>query len=188
MRFIVPAKWLYPILGLIALLLLIAGGCERNTTAVSSMEEPPAPAEEPLLLEDEPLLLEDEPLLLLNDEPATASSDQPGADNSRCFVCHANYLDEKIAVTHARVGIGCAKCHGPSDEHIADESWASGGSGTAPDVMFPRPEINPACMKCHRKDQIDTADHEPLFAAASQKVCTDCHGNHRLPVRRTTWK
>jgi hypothetical protein len=182
----VPTKRLYPVVGLIVPLLLAAAGCERNTPGVSSVEEPTAVAEEPLLLEDEPLLLEDEPLLL-DDEPY-ASSDQPGADNSRCFVCHANYLDEKIAVTHARAGIGCAKCHGPSDAHIADESWASGGSGTAPDVMFPRPEINSACMKCHPKDRIDTADHEPLFAPASEKVCTDCHGNHRLPVRRTTWK
>ena len=31
----------------------------------------------------------------------------------------------------------------PSDAHIADESWASGGNGTAPDIMYTRDKINP---------------------------------------------
>lgn len=182
---IVTARRLKPIvrltITLLAAVLIATSGCDRNTAALSSVEQPPASAQEPLLLEDEPLLL-------LDEEPSIASSDQPAADNSRCFVCHANYLDEKIAVTHARAGIGCAKCHGASDAHIADESWASGGNGTAPEIMYPRPEINPACMKCHPKDQIDTTDHESLFARSSEKVCTDCHGDHRLPVRRSKWK
>ena len=37
-------------------------------------------------------------------------------------------------------------CHGVSDAHIADESWASGGNGTAPDIMYPRDKINPSCL------------------------------------------
>ncbi len=73
--------------------------------------------------------------------------------------------------------------------HIADESWASGGNGTAPDIIYPRDRINPSCMACHPKDTIDTDAHKPLFADdAETKVCTDCHGNHRLPVRRSKWK
>ena len=147
-------------------------------------------AAQPALPDEKPLLLlEDEPLLLLEDDSASVSSDKPAADNSRCFVCHANYLDEKIAVTHARANIGCARCHGESDAHIADESWGSGGNGTAPEIMYPKEKINPSCMRCHTKDKIDTPQHKPVFATGTEKkVCTDCHGDHRLTVRRCKWK
>jgi hypothetical protein len=156
--------------------LLVAGGCERNHRPQPAADEPP-------------LLLDDEPLLLLNDEEPSETTEASEADNSRCFVCHANYLDEKIAVTHARAGIGCANCHGESDAHIADESWGSGGNGTAPDIMFPMDTIIPSCMRCHPKDKIDIPDHKPVFAQSTEKkVCTDCHGDHRLTVRRCTWK
>jgi hypothetical protein len=85
--------------------------------------------------------------------------------------------------------MGCAHCHGECDEHIADESWASGGNGTAPDIMYTRPKINPFCMGCHPKDKIDTEQHKPLFSSASEKkVCTDCHGKHRLETRKCKWK
>jgi len=181
---------------LLIVTLTTAIGCEQNdkpaelalVTAESNSQESvvarsSGPEEEP------PLLLDDEPLLLMEDDSATAESEGPIADNARCFVCHANYLGEKIAVTHARANIGCADCHGPSDAHIADESWGSGGNGTAPDIMYPREKINPACTECHPKDKIDTPQHEPVFAAGSEaKVCTDCHGDHRLAVRRCTWK
>jgi hypothetical protein len=137
---------------------------------------------------ESPLLLDDEPLLLLDDEPQTDQSDGPQADNSRCFVCHVNYMQEDIAVIHARADIGCAGCHGESDEHIADESWASGGNGTAPEIMYPKPKINPFCMGCHTKDKIDTEQHKPLFEDVEKMVCTDCHGSHRLEVRKCKWK
>lgn len=145
--------------------------------------------DKPLLLEDEPLLLDDEPLLLLDDVPDEDSSTESMADNSRCFVCHINYMDEDIAVTHARVNMGCANCHGESDEHIADESWASGGNGTAPDIMYPRAKINPFCMGCHTREKIDTEQHKPLFAGNNnEQYCTDCHGDHRLTNRKCKWK
>jgi len=151
--------------------------------------EPLLLEDEPLLLEDEPLLLEDEPPLLLDDGPDEDSSTESMADNSRCFVCHINYMDEDIAVTHARVNMGCANCHGESDEHIADESWASGGNGTAPDIMYPRAKINPFCMGCHTREKIDTEQHKPLFAGNNNKqYCTDCHGDHRLTNRKCKWK
>ena len=131
---------------------------------------------------------EDETPLLLDDDSETNQSDGPEADNSRCFVCHINYMQEDIAVIHARADIGCAGCHGQSDEHIADESWASGGNGTAPDIMYPGQKINPFCMGCHAKDKINTDQHKPLFANIEKMVCTDCHGNHRLAVRKCKWK
>lgn len=168
---------------------LAVAGCEQTQA-----EHQPKPSLEPAASEgtpadDEPLLLDDEPPLLLEDDPDAESPAGAGADNSRCFVCHINYAQEDIAVIHARANIGCNKCHGESDEHIADESWASGGNGTAPDIMYPRPKINQFCMGCHPKDKIDAVQHEPLFADTPEKrYCTDCHGSHRLTRRKCKWK
>lgn len=155
-----------------------------SAAAVAMEEEPPL-----LLDEEPPSLLDDEPLLLLDDEPDENSSSESMADNSRCFVCHINYMQEDIAVIHAKADMGCANCHGESDEHIADESWASGGNGTAPDIMYTRAQINPFCMGCHTKEKIDTEQHKPLFAENNdEKFCTDCHGDHRLATRKCKWK
>ena len=172
---------------MLAAICIVGIGCEH----AESVQKPQAggkravkPAEEI----EAPLLLDDEPLLLLDDEPQADQSDGPEADNSRCFVCHVNYMQEDIAVIHALADIGCAGCHGESDEHIADESWASGGNGTAPDIMYPRAKINPFCMGCHTKDEINTDQHKPLFANVEKMVCTDCHGSHRLEVRKCKWK
>jgi hypothetical protein len=171
-------------------------GCQNIKTTQKEQANPePAAGIEPAAVmeaasEDEaPLLLDDEPLLLLDDGPDEDLSSESMADNSRCFVCHINYMQEEIAVTHARQGMGCANCHGESDEHIADESWASGGNGTAPDIMYPREKINPFCMGCHTRDKIDTEQHKPLFAGNNgEKYCTDCHGDHRLTERKCKWK
>jgi hypothetical protein len=169
-------------MGLIfTVVVLLAAGCER-TSAVSQ------PEIEAAVVADSKRA-EPAASLLLEDEPANGTASESAADNSRCFVCHMNYMEEKIAVTHAQAGIGCANCHGPSDAHIADESWASGGSGTAPDLMYPRDKIDPSCMACHTRERIDTPQHEAVFAdPPGTKVCTDCHGNHRLPQRRCKWK
>ena len=179
-------KYYLPVFMFVAIC-IVGIGCEQ----AESVQKPQAggkPAVKPAEEIETPLLLDDEPLLLLDDESEADQSDGPGADNSRCFVCHINYMQEDIAVIHARADIGCAGCHGESDEHIADESWASGGNGTAPDIMYPRPKINPFCMGCHPKDKIDTDQHKPLFENLEKKVCTDCHGNHRLEVRKCKWK
>ena len=166
---------------------IVGVGCEQ----AESVQKPQAGGEsavKPAEKSEAPLLLDDEPLLLLDDEPGAGQSNGPEANNSRCFVCHINYMQEDIAVVHARADIGCAGCHGQSDEHIADESWASGGNGTAPDIMYPGQKINPFCMGCHAKDKINTDQHKPLFANIEKMVCTDCHGNHRLAVRKCKWK
>jgi len=169
---------------------LVGMGCEQQETRQNpKTSADPAVNQEHAAREEPPLLLEDEPLLLLDDEPDVDPLDGSGADNSRCFVCHINYMQEEIAVTHARANMGCAECHGESDEHIADESWAWGGNGTAPEIMYPRPKINPFCMGCHTKEEIDTEQHKPLFATgAEQRYCTDCHGDHRLINRKCKWK
>ena len=176
---------------------LFAGiGCElpNSTQKKQTNIKTPANTESTIATEvmtddESPLLLDDDgPLFLLDDEPEENSSSESMADNSRCFVCHINYMQEDIAVTHARQGMGCANCHGESDEHIADESWASGGNGTAPDIMYPLEKINPFCMSCHKKEKIDTEQHKLLFADNNDKYCTDCHGDHRLTKRKCKWK
>jgi hypothetical protein len=168
--------------------MVLAGGCERAaTTASSEVQVVPADPPEPAAME--PAQPAEPALLLLEDEPAGEAPSESAADNSRCFVCHTNYMQEELAVTHAQVNVSCADCHGPSDAHIADESWASGGNGTAPDRMYTRDKIDAACMNCHPKDKIDTPQHTAVLAdPAGQKVCTDCHGNHRLPQRRCKWR
>ena len=177
----------YLLVFLLIAIFIVGIGCEQ-AKSVQGPQTSDESAAEVTKEEESPLLLDDEPLLLLDDEPEVDQSVGPKADNSRCFVCHINYMQEDIAVSHARADIGCAGCHGESDEHIADESWASGGNGTAPEIMYPRPKINPFCMGCHTKDKIDTDQHKPLFANFEKMVCTDCHGSHRLEVRKCKWK
>lgn len=164
-------------------------GCEqinakqkaKTSTESKSIQEP--------IKDDEPLLLDDEPLLLLDDGPDANVPAGAVADNSRCYVCHINYMQEDITVIHARANIGCADCHGDCDAHIADESWASGGNGTPPGIMYPRPKINQFCRGCHPKSKTDTEQQKPsLDSTAEQKYCTDCHGNHRLASRKCKWK
>ena len=165
---------------ILAITISVIAGCERPGT-VSQPSIETAVVADPKPAEPAPLLLEDEP------ENGTAS--ESDADNSRCFVCHVNYMQEKIAVTHARAGIGCAKCHGPSDAHIADESWGSGGNGTAPDTMYTRDKVSSSCVGCHTAEKIGAAQHQAVFAATpGTSACTDCHGSHRLPQRRCKWK
>lgn len=186
---------------LLTAMLLAVSSCEQSNKTGESVTETNDPAiaekpseDQPLLLDDEPLLLDDEPLLL-DDQPLllddeSADADLPDmADNSRCHVCHINYQQEDIAVTHAKAGMGCNHCHGESDEHIDDESWARGGTGTPPDRMFPMETINPFCMTCHTIDKTDQPQHKSVFAEGDDhKVCTDCHGKHRLPTRKFKWK
>lgn len=148
----------------------------------------PDKKEKPLLLDDAPpLLLSDEAPLQLDDPADHGDADM--ADNSRCFVCHVNYAQEEIAVVHARQDMACAHCHGESDEHIADESWASGGNGTAPDKIYTKEQVNPFCMGCHPGSKLPEKTHGILFTnPPSDKHCTDCHGDHLLKERKTKWK
>lgn len=134
--------------------------------------------ERPLLLEDKPLLLEDPPLLLEDGEETG-----PVADNSRCHVCHINYSEEALAVTHARANIGCEQCHGSSDDHCGDED-----NITPPDIMYAAEKIRPFCMECHTKEKIDIAVHKSIISdTSSEGICTNCHGEHRLSYRTRKW-
>ncbi len=127
-----------------------------------------------------------EPLLLMNEDSEFDVDFM--ALNGRCMVCHLNYLQDEISLVHARAGYGCAHCHGESDEHIADESWASGGPGTPPDIMYRADEVVPVCLKCHELLPSDPDCRCEFPRLAQKKSCTDCHGTHRLQTRKCSWK
>ena len=158
---------------------LAVAGCEQPPSGHNQRQSPRESAKQ---------VDADEPPLLLEDAPVGAVSGVPMADNSRCFVCHINYANEDIAVTHARQDMGCAYCHGESDEHIADESWSWGGNGTPPTIMYTRDKINPFCLGCHSGDKLSAVPHKSILEGSSEKYCTDCHGEHRLKSRRCKWK
>lgn len=128
--------------------------------------------------EEQPLLLEEPPLLLEEEETG------PVADNSRCHVCHINYSEEAIAITHERANISCEQCHGTSDAHCSDED-----NITPPDIMYPPEKIRPFCMGCHPKEKIDIAVHKSVLSdtTANEGNCTNRHGEHRLNYRTRKW-
>ena len=132
---------------------------------------------------------------------------EPGSDkqasqsvvaNPFCFACHADFEGEEFALAHELAGIGCERCHGESERHRSDEA-----NITPPEIMYPKTKINPTCMMCHPRYEIQhVKDHEPLLAGAKTifdeeaessatndgKYCTDCHGiKHRMKVRTILW-
>jgi hypothetical protein len=132
------------------------------------------------------------------------------ADNSYCLVCHLNYENEKLTHKHQIVGVGCAKCHGPSEKHSGDEDGL-----TAPDIIYAHEDVNKFCMTCHPQEKLAKsknhkdlmpailadqgklkADKSPAKSAGKagkleaedRLVCTECHGeNHRMEVRTRKW-
>jgi len=121
--------------------------------------------------------------------PGEAKPKGKVADNGACFVCHANYKAEPLALDHAKQKLGCAGCHGPSDAHCNDEN-----NTTPPDTLFPADRIDPACRKCHATHDAPAAkviarwrERCPTKTDPATIVCTDCHGRHRLRVRTVRW-
>jgi hypothetical protein len=120
---------------------------------------------------------------------AAAPAGRRTADNGPCFVCHANYEEEPLAVCHAKQGTGCMDCHGPSLAHRNDE-----GNVTPPDIIYPAARIDAACKKCHEEHNAPAArviarwqERCPAKTKPAQIVCTDCHGEHRLKLRTVRW-
>ncbi len=129
------------------------------------------------------------PLLL--EQPGPETSPKAGAksaDNSACYVCHENYEEEFLVVEHAQEEIGCVACHGPSHAHTNDED-----NVTPPDIMYAPEAIDSACGECH--DEHDVSARKVIrrwIERCPEKgpdppVCTDCHGQHRLPRRTSVW-
>ncbi len=111
------------------------------------------------------------------------------AENTACYVCHANYQQEELVQWHADGAVGCVDCHGKSFAHRNDEN-----NTTPPDVMFPRSEIDASCEECHDTHDVPAADvvarlqqRVARVPAGEPVVCTQCHGQHRLPHRTVVW-
>ncbi len=111
------------------------------------------------------------------------------ADNQACFVCHANYDEEPLAVSHSRQDVGCIDCHGESLEHRDDED-----NVTPPDNMYALDDVDAMCGECHDEHIASAADviarwqqRCPKKTDPSQIVCTDCHFQHRLKFRTVWW-
>jgi len=121
--------------------------------------------------------------------------------NPFCLACHADLEEEELVVEHLIAGIGCERCHGESERHRSDEENA-----TPPEIMYPRAKINPTCMMCHPRENIEHVnDHKPLLAGAKtifdpeiddsasgsadpEICCADCHTEkHRMKVRTVRW-
>lgn len=115
--------------------------------------------------------------------------------NQFCSACHYGFSDEKLARTHELAGIGCERCHGESERHRSDEN-----NITPPEIMYPKSKINPTCMMCHPRHEIQhVASHKELLAGAKtvfdsaddsdgQAYCTYCHTeDHRINIRTIRW-
>jgi len=129
---------------------------------------------------------------------AVAEDPQPRfTANQFCAACHAGFLDEPFAARHEKAGIGCERCHGESDRHRSDEN-----NLTPPELMYPQQRINPVCMMCHPRQDIQAIpahkailegaatifDEEPEPAATGPQYCTDCHAKkHEMNVRTIRW-
>lgn len=117
------------------------------------------------------------------------------ADNSYCYVCHANYEEEELTEIHHAVGVGCETCHGMSMKHSEDEN-----NVTPPDIMWPADRINSRCMTCHLQESLLAGDqavnHRSFFERLARPAennpgedyCTQCHAiDHKLPHRTRIW-
>jgi hypothetical protein len=116
--------------------------------------------------------------------------------NPFCRACHLDFDEEELALDHELAGIGCERCHGESLRHRSDEA-----NVTPPELMYPKERINPTCMMCHPRHDINhLQDHQAILEAGLsvfqetpsgsdvKKYCTDCHGHkHRMQNRTTRW-
>jgi formate-dependent nitrite reductase cytochrome c552 subunit len=137
-----------------------------------------------------PLVIEEDAPALSDAMPLGSSRQRAAhADNSACYVCHANLEQELLVSQHAVKDVGCVKCHGDSFEHRNDEN-----NTTPPQIMFPRERIDAACRECHETHDVAAAKVIATFLQKCPRgsdlqslVCTDCHGDHRLAVRTVRW-
>ena len=105
-----------------------------------------------------------------NPQSNSAGTD-PEAD---CELCHVDVVDELKGGIHPAEGVGCVKCHGPSDGHVLDEN-----NDVLPDRVYPREKIDKFCESCHECSR-PKATKPALGGPEKHKVCTECHGAHKI--------
>ena len=139
-----------------------------------------------------PLVVDEDAPALPGETAKKGPRDRPSpsaADNSACFVCHANFKEESLAASHAKAKVGCVGCHGESTAHRNDED-----NVTPPDIMFAKTKIDAACQECHDSHDAPAAkviarwqQRCPAKSNPKEIVCTDCHGEHQMQVRTVRW-
>ena len=142
-------------------------------------------------------------LLCLASLGSAAAAEKQPADNSLCYVCHLTMQNDEITTKHLAQGIGCAKCHGASHDHMHDEMLM-----TKPDLLHGRKEVVGMCSQCHDKPhEAKQQEHKAFLdkwrghdrpngrVVTDASICTDCHGTHILTKRSisvqakgTEWK
>jgi len=103
--------------------------------------------------------------------PTSPADENPLAG---CTMCHIDVEDEFVGGVHYKEKVGCAKCHGKSEGHVADEN-----NEVKPEELFARKDVDRLCDVCHecpRPEEAKPAAEQP------RKVCTDCHAAHEFPV------
>lgn len=141
----------------------------------------------PLVVDTSAPLLLDEPSE--GQEASANAATRAAAENTACFVCHANYRTEFLVSRHAAADIGCSQCHGESLAHKNDEN-----NTTPPQTMYSADKIDPFCQGCHAVHDVPAqkviarwVERGPDRTDTKRIVCTDCHGEHRMKVRTVIW-
>jgi len=141
----------------------------------------------PLVVDTSAPLLLDEPTE--EEEAFAVAATQAAAENTACFVCHANYRGEFLADCHAKANVGCINCHGDSFAHRNDEN-----NTTPPETMYSAEKIDPFCQECH--DAHDISAKKIIARWIKQKVkkpdamCEGCHEDDDVPPEKVVarWK
>jgi hypothetical protein len=115
--------------------------------AVSENEAGTTGGPPPLVVDTSAPLLLDEPTE--KQEASAVATARAAAENTACFVCHANYKTESLANDHAGADVGCVNCHGQSSAHQNDEN-----NITPPDTIYSADKIDPSCRSCHKAHNI----------------------------------
>jgi hypothetical protein len=158
-----------------------------QTTAAAENRTPAGGELPPLVVNASAPLLLDEPGE--GQDPSKSTATRAAAENTACFVCHANYRGELLVSQHAAADIGCSQCHGESLAHKNDEN-----NTTPPQVMYSAEKIEPFCTGCHATHDVPARqviarwlEHGLGQSDPAKSVCTDCHGAHRMKVRTVIW-
>lgn len=106
--------------------------------------------------------------------PRTAKAKKGEPLGGGCDMCHVDVEDELVESVHYTEGIGCVKCHGPSEGHSADEN-----NDVKADQIYANEEIDTFCGSCHECSRPKVAA-SAATPAAERKLCTGCHDAHSL--------
>jgi len=119
-------------------------------------------------------------------------------DKLRCFGCHATNATQgrQLTLDTMTPGVQCARCHGPSDEHLAGLTQANTKMGAMKHLgTLSTDEVSTFCGQCHRtweevalSGKLDITDirFQPYRLAGSRCYdpddarisCLACHDVH----------